>query len=459
MEDKRYIFISYKRENAPLAALLRTAFKSSGFEVWFDADVQGGQKWASVIDDNLANAGCVVVVWSELANASPWVRHEASHAMTRNVYAPCRIEMVPIPVPYNHVQATDLLEWNGEPNHLGFCELLKRVRELLPPIPSFSQRVRAWLSANRLAILASGVAAIALALLAWQTFSIRDQLGQSKEQLSQSKEQLAQLAELTKKQESAAGELDRALHPLGDLTVQVTVKLPTSDSLLADYRSKLEKRLMPQPENVNVLDSEKLFSDGMKLHPRVGGVPERIEITRTSPYYPEFGSFENSAFSVGHGQIAIFKVPIEPSSFDPFVREFSPKPDLEAKLFTSGPETEPEQQRLPFFFHLDGSMNSLSAGGHLRSRSLSWITSGKVVSIKDLSNAQIFLSFGSTGFGKSPGNARILAIRRKFEISELGLRFGVREASLDPNRLTAVHGPQGTYWTYTLPANIDALFK
>jgi hypothetical protein len=36
--------------------------------VWFDEEIQCGQQWASIIDEKLASAGCVVVLWSDAAN-------------------------------------------------------------------------------------------------------------------------------------------------------------------------------------------------------------------------------------------------------------------------------------------------------------------------------------------------------------------------------------------------------
>src|SRR5262245_44900726 len=77
----RKIFISYKREENDRARLVKKALEQEGYDVWFDEEVQTGKQWSQVIDDSLARAGCVVVLWSEAALASDWVRHEASKAM------------------------------------------------------------------------------------------------------------------------------------------------------------------------------------------------------------------------------------------------------------------------------------------------------------------------------------------------------------------------------------------
>jgi hypothetical protein len=122
-----YVFISYKREDLGIARRVRTALENSGFQVWFDEDLQGGQRWESVIDEMLASAACIVVLWSSAASNSPWVCHEASHAMARDVYAPCRIELVSIRTPYNQIQATDLSDWGNQTNHPGLRDIIRRV--------------------------------------------------------------------------------------------------------------------------------------------------------------------------------------------------------------------------------------------------------------------------------------------------------------------------------------------
>ncbi|MDH3845597.1 MAG: toll/interleukin-1 receptor domain-containing protein [Myxococcales bacterium] len=85
------VFISYKREEAAKAAPLREALVEEGFNVWWDEDLQCGQAWAEELDQAVQDAACIIVLWSERSVASQWVRHEASQAIARRVYAPCRI--------------------------------------------------------------------------------------------------------------------------------------------------------------------------------------------------------------------------------------------------------------------------------------------------------------------------------------------------------------------------------
>ncbi len=159
-----YVFISYKREEAAIADRLRQALVGEGFGVWWDQELQCGQGWAEALDKAVREAGCIVVLWSEVAVTSPWVRHEASQAMVREVYAPARIHLVRLGSPYDRLQVTDLLDWQGEREHAGFRTLIKRIDELLPePIP-LVVRVGRWLGENIATLVASAIAIGALSL-------------------------------------------------------------------------------------------------------------------------------------------------------------------------------------------------------------------------------------------------------------------------------------------------------
>jgi len=167
------VFISYKREEAAAARRLREALVQEGFTVWWDEDLQCGQAWAEEIDAAVRKAACIIVLWSARAVASPWVRHEASQAIARDVYAPCRIELVQLGSPYDRIQATDLIEWDGDRAQAGFSNLLSRVNTLVPAPVSLprriGQRLRANLAMSVASLVASGIAVAALWLL-WIIF-------------------------------------------------------------------------------------------------------------------------------------------------------------------------------------------------------------------------------------------------------------------------------------------------
>lgn len=67
---------------------------------------------------------------------SEWVKHEASQAIARRGYAPARLSAMKISSPFDRIQATDLIDWDGSDSHAGFMNLLRRIDELLPAKPT-----------------------------------------------------------------------------------------------------------------------------------------------------------------------------------------------------------------------------------------------------------------------------------------------------------------------------------
>jgi uncharacterized protein YjbI with pentapeptide repeats len=160
-----YVFISYKREEALIAKRVREALIEEGFNVWWDEDLQCGQAWAEKLDEAVMDAACIIVLWSKLSVGSQWVRHEASQAIARQVYAPCRIELVQLDSPYDRIQATDLINWDGDRGHGGFLNLIERVNTLIPPQLSIPRLIGLWTIKNFATLVASGIAVSAMALL------------------------------------------------------------------------------------------------------------------------------------------------------------------------------------------------------------------------------------------------------------------------------------------------------
>ena len=71
-----HIFVSYKREDADTANVVRIALQASNLDVWWDANLQTGQKWEATVDEALRTASVVLVLWSKRSVKSEWVKHE-----------------------------------------------------------------------------------------------------------------------------------------------------------------------------------------------------------------------------------------------------------------------------------------------------------------------------------------------------------------------------------------------
>jgi formylglycine-generating enzyme required for sulfatase activity len=125
------IFLSYAREDRARVVPLAEYLMAQGWTVWWDPKIRTGQEWADVIERELDQAKCVVVVWSQASVGNGWVRKEARRGLKREILMPARIENVEIPLEFEDVQAADLIDWEGHLPHSGIDGLLDDLSTLL----------------------------------------------------------------------------------------------------------------------------------------------------------------------------------------------------------------------------------------------------------------------------------------------------------------------------------------
>jgi hypothetical protein len=163
------VFLSYKREDEPRVAPLVEGLRSAGLSVWWDRDISGGQSWRQSISEQLANALCVIVVWSEISVGSlgEFVQDEAGRAKARGVLVPVRIDHITEPLGFGEIQSLDLVEWNGNPGDLRFQNLIAAVNAVVAGGP----RPRPMTPGRRARLLAAWVSGLgaAAAILGFAT--------------------------------------------------------------------------------------------------------------------------------------------------------------------------------------------------------------------------------------------------------------------------------------------------
>ena len=71
------IFISYAAVDRQRVHSLVAEFEAQGYSVWWDPRIGIGSSFDREIERELDEAKCVVVVWSESAVESEWVRNES----------------------------------------------------------------------------------------------------------------------------------------------------------------------------------------------------------------------------------------------------------------------------------------------------------------------------------------------------------------------------------------------
>ena len=108
------IFISYCREERPVARRFAECFADEGFSVWWDAQLHSGETFDEVIERELRAAMAVVVLWSTSSVTSRWVRAEATLADRNRTLVPVTIEPCQRPIIFELTHTVDLSRWRGE---------------------------------------------------------------------------------------------------------------------------------------------------------------------------------------------------------------------------------------------------------------------------------------------------------------------------------------------------------
>jgi len=87
-------------------------------DVWRDKEgIVTCTAWSASIENALRDAKCVVVLCSEHALASHFVRDEAAIGRNANELVPVEIGEVEPPIGYRGIQTANLVGWTGDVEH------------------------------------------------------------------------------------------------------------------------------------------------------------------------------------------------------------------------------------------------------------------------------------------------------------------------------------------------------
>ena len=125
------IFISYSSEDKTRVKTIAEALEQKGWSVWWDRQIPVGQRFDTVIEQELNQAKCVIVIWTQRSVNSEWVKNEASEAAQRNILAPALLENIKIPLAFRRIEAAQLTDWNGEPDHPELAILFSAVAAII----------------------------------------------------------------------------------------------------------------------------------------------------------------------------------------------------------------------------------------------------------------------------------------------------------------------------------------
>ena len=124
------IFISYARPNEPQARLAGDALRALGYGVWRDDELPAHRAYSEVIEERIKAAKAVLVLWSNDATRSQWVRAEADAAREAGTLVQVSLDGVLPPMPFNQIQCADLQGWNGEASMPGWQKAVSSIASL-----------------------------------------------------------------------------------------------------------------------------------------------------------------------------------------------------------------------------------------------------------------------------------------------------------------------------------------
>jgi hypothetical protein len=144
MTDAAYdVFISYARDDARRARVVRDKLTALGLRVFFDTEgVETGEEFPVIIDRAVKGARCVLGLWSRRAFTGRWVRIESRIGLDQKKLVAATLDAMrpdELPAEFYNVNIESLADFDGQDDHQGWRRILRAIAkrvgraELAPP--------------------------------------------------------------------------------------------------------------------------------------------------------------------------------------------------------------------------------------------------------------------------------------------------------------------------------------
>ena len=154
------LFLSYSHADEARARRLAAALDEAGYNVWWDALIEGGTAYAKTINNALETADVIIVMWSAAAVESDWVRDEAALGRDRQRLVPVSLDRVKPPLGFRQYQFINFRRWRGRRDNPEFIALERAIATAAGHAAP-ARSVRRTRVSRRTALIAGGVAAAA----------------------------------------------------------------------------------------------------------------------------------------------------------------------------------------------------------------------------------------------------------------------------------------------------------
>lgn len=129
------VFISYASTRRDAVIPIKDALVAKGLSVFYDFEsIEGGERFADVIDEQLKKSRVILACWSGESFASSWCKNEWRVGLFRRTLVPIALEPIAfdhIPTEYNGVQYIDFSRFSGAPEDRCFVDLFRVIQRLL----------------------------------------------------------------------------------------------------------------------------------------------------------------------------------------------------------------------------------------------------------------------------------------------------------------------------------------
>jgi hypothetical protein len=125
------VFLSYTEKDREAVRRLVGALEAVGWSVWWDRRIPAGQTWRNVLERELQQMRCMIVVWSADSVLSEWVCEEAAEGRRLGHLVPVAIARVRPPAGFREIQAADLVDWDGSRDHVGLKRLIEDIERII----------------------------------------------------------------------------------------------------------------------------------------------------------------------------------------------------------------------------------------------------------------------------------------------------------------------------------------
>ena len=134
------VYVAYARQDRERLRVVGELLRQEGWDSWMDP-AEPKPDLSPIADLKLGWSKAVLVLWSDSARRSEYVRSEAATGLYKNKLIQARIDSEPPPRPFDEMDAVDLSRWNGDPDDPNWRRLTAMLRNcagdpVKPPTPA-----------------------------------------------------------------------------------------------------------------------------------------------------------------------------------------------------------------------------------------------------------------------------------------------------------------------------------